>query len=482
MRSILAAVAALALALGCSGGKGPSGPQGPEGPQGPQGNAGPQGPQGGPGIVATVLPLAIDAGTLSIAVAGPADAGVLSAADWNAFHSKVSSVSAGTGLSLGGTAQDPSVAVIFGADAGMVAQGNDPRLSDARPASSINFDTIPSLSGTLPAARLPAIANFTGGLSGDVQGTQGATLIAAGVGFGNSANVKWVVAGARTSPTPDGTQARPFPTLAAAAGSAGDGDRFLLSGTFSESVSFANNVVIEGSSFSQTTVLGTVTFTGTGFSELRTLFIHCASTTTACLFDSGTSGLRLSNVNLQADSNAPALDTSGGLWATASSFNGGKGFAVNVGGAGGRISNCVIAAGTSGAIDLLSGALILTESRINASATSVGVQVESGAGGLTANNTAFTDGTPISLFSNVPMEVHYSVLRPATGKPALAITSTSPSAPSATLVGNYFIMSQGQAEVTATGTGKATILTINNASTSTQPTCGGCGFSKLSTF
>jgi hypothetical protein len=80
------------------------------------------------------------------------------------------------------------------------------------------------------------------------------------------------------------------------------------------------------------------------------------------------------------------------------------------------------------------------------------------------------------------MEVHYSLLRPATGKPALAITSNIPSAPSATLVGNYFIMSQGQAEVTATGTGKATILTINNASTSTQPTCGGCGFSKLSTF
>ncbi|MBI3183442.1 MAG: hypothetical protein HYZ28_14995 [Myxococcales bacterium] len=62
---------------------------------------------------------------------GTAD-GYLASADWTTFNNKVSSVSAGTGATVGGTATNPTVGVLYGTTAGTAAQGNDPRLSDAR--------------------------------------------------------------------------------------------------------------------------------------------------------------------------------------------------------------------------------------------------------------------------------------------------------------------------------------------------------------
>lgn len=69
----------------------PSGPQGPTGPAGLQGQMGPTGPSGG-----------------------------------------VSSVTAGTGINVTGSAGGPTVSANFGSISGTICQGNDARLSDAR--------------------------------------------------------------------------------------------------------------------------------------------------------------------------------------------------------------------------------------------------------------------------------------------------------------------------------------------------------------
>ena len=179
MRKIL--VLALAASLACSSGKGtdgaqgPAGPSGAPGPAGPQGPAGPHGEMGAPGaagttgatgalgaagpqgiegpagmtpVVSADGPLSLDVqGNLSIETATAADAGVLSTEDWTAFNAKVSSVAVGSGVTLGGTAQDPIVSLDFGRDAGMAAEGNDPRLSDARaptPGSASYIQNTPS--------------------------------------------------------------------------------------------------------------------------------------------------------------------------------------------------------------------------------------------------------------------------------------------------------------------------------------------------
>jgi NDP-sugar pyrophosphorylase family protein len=66
-------------------------------------------------------------------VASSTSGGTLSASDYAAFKAKVSTVTGGSGISISGA--DPQHAVvdaIFGALAGTVAQGNDPRLSDQR--------------------------------------------------------------------------------------------------------------------------------------------------------------------------------------------------------------------------------------------------------------------------------------------------------------------------------------------------------------
>jgi hypothetical protein len=71
-------------------------------------------------------------GAISIAQAGAANAGALSAADWTRFDAKVSAVAGGTGLAITGTSQTPTLAVIYGASVGTAVVGNDSRLSDAR--------------------------------------------------------------------------------------------------------------------------------------------------------------------------------------------------------------------------------------------------------------------------------------------------------------------------------------------------------------
>lgn len=90
----LVLVALAALVVGCKsssdGPKGDKGDPGPVGPTGPSGPQGPVGPAGPAGVARAESPLSLDAlGALSVSFAGPSSSGVLSAADWNAFNTKV---------------------------------------------------------------------------------------------------------------------------------------------------------------------------------------------------------------------------------------------------------------------------------------------------------------------------------------------------------------------------------------------------------
>src|SRR5205823_423458 len=84
-------------------------------------------PAAGGAIVATALPVEGDgtaASPLSMAAASSSADGYLSKADWTRFDAKVSSVSAGDGISIGGTASAPLVGVVFGSTAGTCAAGD----------------------------------------------------------------------------------------------------------------------------------------------------------------------------------------------------------------------------------------------------------------------------------------------------------------------------------------------------------------------
>lgn len=111
---------------GGGGGTGPPGPQGPQGPAGPKGDTGDTGPAG---------------------PAGPVDTSAL------VPTSRL--VTAGSGLTGGGTlAADLALAVDFGTGAGKVTQGNDTRLSDARPPTAHTHAAADVTSGVLPISRI----------------------------------------------------------------------------------------------------------------------------------------------------------------------------------------------------------------------------------------------------------------------------------------------------------------------------------------
>lgn len=117
-------------AAGAAGQDGAQGPQGPEGPQGPQGekgekgDTGPQGPQGEPGPQGPKGDTGDTgpAGTTTFAglTDQPADNAALKAAldakaDQTAVDAKVSSVTAGEGISITGTATEPVISATGGA-------------------------------------------------------------------------------------------------------------------------------------------------------------------------------------------------------------------------------------------------------------------------------------------------------------------------------------------------------------------------------
>lgn len=68
---------------------------------------------------------------LSLAAANALSDGYLRSSDWTAFDAKVSSVSAGTGLSSSGTSGAPTLNVVYGTTAGTAVQGNDSRVTGA---------------------------------------------------------------------------------------------------------------------------------------------------------------------------------------------------------------------------------------------------------------------------------------------------------------------------------------------------------------
>lgn len=169
---------------GAQGLQGPKGDTGAQGLQGPKGDTGAQGAQGIPGltpVVSAAGPLHLsDVGDLSIDSASDTDGGVLSTDDWRAFNAKVSSVSAGDGLALGGTAAEPKLSVVFGSSSTSAVAGNDARLSDARPPlanSAAYIQNAQTASVTPQAASISISGNATiqgdvtaGTLSGDGSG------------------------------------------------------------------------------------------------------------------------------------------------------------------------------------------------------------------------------------------------------------------------------------------------------------------------
>ena len=182
---------------GTQGDAGVAGPAGPQGLQGLQGAQGIQGPAGMTPVVAAQSPLSLDgAGNLSIGTASALDGGVLSAADWQSFDTKVSSVAAGTGIDLSGAAVAPKLSVHFGAG-GAVAD-SDARLSDARaplPGSNLYIQN----AGT---AQSPGI-----NLAGDAI-INGNSSIGGNVGVAGNVNVAGTLTG-------DGTHLSGVPSLSA---------------------------------------------------------------------------------------------------------------------------------------------------------------------------------------------------------------------------------------------------------------------------
>ena len=83
---------------------------------------------------------------------------VINATDTNSGGT-VTSVSGGGPISVTNGTTTPNIAIAVGSTAGTVAAGNDARLSDARPASSVDFNAA-TLTNTVPAVNLP-VATLT---------------------------------------------------------------------------------------------------------------------------------------------------------------------------------------------------------------------------------------------------------------------------------------------------------------------------------
>jgi hypothetical protein len=136
--------------------------------------------------VGATAPLSSSGGatpTLSMTAAGSASGGYLTAADWNAFNTKISSVSAGAGISVTGTTT-PTVSAAFGNTAGTVTQGNDPRLSDARPPTAASPSYIQNQNS------LPQAASFSISGSGAVGNLTANGTVRLGSGGGTFSAIK----------------------------------------------------------------------------------------------------------------------------------------------------------------------------------------------------------------------------------------------------------------------------------------------------
>src|SRR5687768_12515695 len=91
---------------------------------------------------------------LQIAVKKPADPSFVSLNPRQPISSTPYAVRT---LSAASAEMATNASQLGGVAAGQYVQTNDSRLTDARPASTVNFDTA-SLSGTVPPARLPSLA------------------------------------------------------------------------------------------------------------------------------------------------------------------------------------------------------------------------------------------------------------------------------------------------------------------------------------
>ncbi len=162
---------------------------------------------------------------------------------------------------------------------------------------------------------------FTGPLSGDVQGTQSATRVTRvsldalpSIGFGPTfaaAKVKYVNTDADPAdPRMDGSIAHPYYSLATAANGAHDGDHFFLTGSFYGAFVFSRAVTVQGSSPDQTTVYGTMVFSGFLASHLRDVRVNCTADA-ACVSNRSTRGsdLVMHRVTINQSGAGPAAES-----------------------------------------------------------------------------------------------------------------------------------------------------------------------------
>jgi hypothetical protein len=202
----------------------------------------------------------------------------------------------------------PAGSVDFGALAGSGLVGtvplvNLPAASTSAGATSAGMIPYATAAGTLDPSWIPfstaTVSSFSGSLSGDVVGTQSATLIGPGVGFGVAGSPRFIYvnATARASPAGDRSMARPFQTLTAAAAAANQGDVLLLKGTFSESPTFTTSVTLDGLDRSYVIINGMLVFQQP--SELRNLSVSCTETSGAgCVKYTGAGTLRMRSVDI----------------------------------------------------------------------------------------------------------------------------------------------------------------------------------------
>lgn len=158
---------------GDTGEKGETGDTGPTGPTGPKGDTGDPGPQGDPGEVTEAeLSAAVSAGIAAVIDGSPSTLDTLNelaaalgddpnfattvTTNIGLKADKTTTVSAGTGLSGGGSlAANRTLSADFGTSAGQVCQGNDSRLSDSRTPTAHVHDASDVNAGTLSISRIP---------------------------------------------------------------------------------------------------------------------------------------------------------------------------------------------------------------------------------------------------------------------------------------------------------------------------------------
>jgi trimeric autotransporter adhesin len=133
-----------------------------------------------PVTIGTANGLSLSGQTLSIATASATTTGALTSTDYNFFTSKVGSVTAGTGTTIGGSPTTPTVSVNYGLTAGTALQGN------VAPAATCSATQKTTWNGTAFVCATDIDTTYTAGtglsLTGTVLANTGVTSIGSSTG------------------------------------------------------------------------------------------------------------------------------------------------------------------------------------------------------------------------------------------------------------------------------------------------------------